>query len=155
MSKHRTWAWVTLTESVCNLILSIILVRPYGIIGDAFGTAIPLTCSFVLFMPQHLCRLLGIRLRTYLREAFVLPALITIPLVLTLLLMKRWFIPHHYRQLVVQLAIGGIVYGSGLLWVYGTKRFLKTGELAANPEPAATETDTNTSPVNVAEYVDN
>jgi O-antigen/teichoic acid export membrane protein len=64
MSKHRTWAYVTLIEGVCNLILSIVLVRYYGIVGDAIGTAIPLTCSMLLFMPLHLCRLLGIRLRT-------------------------------------------------------------------------------------------
>lgn len=154
MSKHRTWAWVTLIEGVCNLILSILLVRPYGIIGDALGTAIPLTCSFVLFMPQHLCRLLGIRLRTYLREAFVLPLLITAPLVLVLLLMKRWFIPHNYRQLAVQLLIGGTVYGLGLLWAFTTKRALKVGELAAKPDLAPVETDMSASALSVAEYSD-
>lgn len=156
MSKHRTWAWVTLIEGVCNLTLSIILVHlGYGIIGDAWGTAIPLTCSFVLFMPRHLCRLLGIRLRTYLREAFVLPFLITVPLVLVLLLMKKWFIPHTYRQLGVQLAIGGAVYGLGLLWLYATKRVLKTGELAANPESELIEKTQMSAPaVSVAEYSD-
>src|SRR5439155_4281033 len=44
MGKHRTLAIVTLVEGLSNLILSILLVRPYGIIGDAVGTAIPLTC---------------------------------------------------------------------------------------------------------------
>ena len=52
MAKHRTWAWVVLAEGVANLILSIILVRPYGIMGDAIGTAIPLTCSMILFLPH-------------------------------------------------------------------------------------------------------
>jgi len=154
MSKHRTWAWVTLIEGVCNLILSVILVRPYGIIGDAFGTAIPLTCSMVLFMPQHLCRLLGIRLRTYLREAFVLPLLITVPLVVALLLMKRWFIPHTYRQLAVQLLIGGTVYGLGLLWVFATNRALRIGELAPKQEPALIEDGMSASALSVAEYSD-
>lgn len=162
MSKHRTWAVVTLIEGVCNLILSVVLVRvlmrPYGmmggIIGDALGTAIPLTCSFVFFMPQHLCRLLGIRLRTYLREAFVLPLLITIPLVLVLLLMKRWFIPHTYRQLAVQLGIGGAVYGLGLLWAFKTNRILKLGELAAKPEALPIENDMAAPELNVPEYTE-
>lgn len=154
MSKHRTWAWVTLIEGVCNLTLSILLVRPYGIIGDALGTAIPLTCSFVLFMPGHLCRLLGIRLRTYLREAFVLPFLITVPLVAVLLLMKKWFIPHTYRQLAVQLAIGGAVYGLGLLWVYVTDRALRTGELAATKESTPIDNNLTTSAARVPEYID-
>jgi O-antigen/teichoic acid export membrane protein len=139
IGKHRTWAFVTLAEGVCNLILSLILVRPYGIIGDAYGTAIPLACSMILFMPGHLSRKLGIRLRTYLREAYTLPLLITTPLVLVLLLMRRWFIPHNYRQLAVQLAIGGVVYGLGLLWVIATKRAFQVGELAVKEKPAPLE----------------
>jgi biotin transporter BioY len=85
-------------------------------------------------MPLHLCRLLGIRLRTYLREGFVLPFLVTAPLVAVLLLMRRWYIPHTYRQLAPQLLIAGVVYGLGLLWLYTTGRAMKTGELAAQKE---------------------
>jgi O-antigen/teichoic acid export membrane protein len=129
MSKHGTWAKITLIEGVANLILSILLVRPYGIIGDAFGTAIPLACSTIFFMPRHVSKLLDIRLRTYLREAYVLPFLLTMPLVGVLLLMKQWFVPHNYRGLGLQLLIGGAVYGAGLLWAYLTNKALRTGEL--------------------------
>src|SRR5882757_6226624 len=129
MSKHSTWAKVTLIEGVSNLILSIILVRPFGIIGDAFGTAIPLACSTIFFMPWHVSNLLHIRLRTYLREAYMLPFLLTIPLVAVLLLMKQWFVPQNYHGLGLQLLIGGAVYGAGLLWAYLSNRALHTGEL--------------------------
>jgi len=139
MSKHGTWAKITLIEGVSNLILSILLVRlGFGIIGDAFGTAIPLACSTIFFMPRHVSKLLDIRLRTYLREAYVLPFLLTMPLVATLLLMKQWFVPHNYRELILQLAIGGAVYGAGLAWAYFTNRALRTGELVVrkkDPEP--------------------
>jgi O-antigen/teichoic acid export membrane protein len=134
ISKHRTWAFVTLAEGISNLILSILLVRPYGIIGDALGTAIPLTCSMVFFMPGHLCKQLGIRLWTYLREAFVLPIAVSTPLVLALLLMRRWFVAHNYWQLGIQLVVGGIVYGLGLAWVFLTSRALRVGPLAAVQE---------------------
>jgi hypothetical protein len=65
ISKHRTWAFVTLSEGIVNLLLSITLVHYfqranhgpyYGIYGDALGTAIPLACTMTLFMPWHLCR---------------------------------------------------------------------------------------------------
>jgi O-antigen/teichoic acid export membrane protein len=139
-SRHRTWAVVTLTEGICNVILSVILIRPYGIVGDALGTAIPMTFSMVLFMPRHLCRQLGVRLGTYLREAFVLPALITIPLAAVLWLMKFWFIPHNYRQLGVQFLIAGSVYGLGLLWAYRSKRLLRVDEASIKePEGVSTE----------------
>jgi O-antigen/teichoic acid export membrane protein len=144
MSKHRTWAVVTLIEAIANVILSVVLVRPYGIVGDAFGTAIPLMCSMILFMPRHLCRILGIRLGNYLREAFVLPLLITAPLVLVLLLMQRWFIPHTYRQLAIQLLISGAVYGLGLLWVFASKRALQVGELTPQENFAPIENGTGT-----------
>jgi O-antigen/teichoic acid export membrane protein len=139
MSKHGTWAKITLIEGVSNLILSIILVRPFGIIGDAFGTAIPLACSTIFFMPRHVCNLLGIRLRTYLREAYVLPFLLTMPLAAVLLLLKQWFVPHNYRGLGLQLLIGGAVYGSGLLWAYLTDKALRTGELAIRTDPKPDE----------------
>lgn len=142
ISKHRTWAFVTLAEGVSNLLLSILLVkllRPrgeeFGIIGDALGTAIPLTCSMVFFMPGHLCKQLGIRLRTYLREAFVLPLLITAPLVVVLLLMQRWFVPHRYLELGFQLLVAAVVYGAGLAWLYFTNRALRVGRLT---DPQAT-----------------
>lgn len=155
MSKHRTWAYVTLIEGVCNLILSIALIPHYGIIGDSFGTAIPLMCSMVFFMPHHLCRLLGIRIRTYLREAFVLPFLITAPTAAVLLLMQRWFIPHTYRQLALQLLIGGVVYGLGLIWVYATGRALRAGELAAQQESLAMDNSMNVAATpGLVEYSD-
>ncbi|HST11272.1 MAG TPA: oligosaccharide flippase family protein [Terriglobales bacterium] len=81
MAKHKPLAWVTLMESVANLVLSIVLIRPFGIVGDAFGTAIPLMCTSFLFLPRHMCRLLGVRMGTCLREAYTLPVLLTLPLV--------------------------------------------------------------------------
>jgi len=138
MAKHRTWAWVVLAEGISNVILSVILVRPYGILGDAIGTAIPLTCSMVFFLPGHLCKLLGIKLRTYLSRAFLLPIVLNIPLVVCLLLMRRWFIPHHMTELLVQLLIAGGVYAVSLTWAFWTHRAWDVGKLAANPEDEAT-----------------
>jgi O-antigen/teichoic acid export membrane protein len=130
LAKHQTWAKVVLIEGVANVILSIILVQRFGIIGDALGTAIPLSCSMLLFLPWHLCRLLDIRLRTYISRAFVFPLLLCIPLVLVLMALQSWFIPHTYFQLGFQLLIAGIVYGGSLLWAIATKRAFEVGELS-------------------------
>ncbi len=134
MAKHRTWAWVVLAEGVSNLVLSILLVRPYGIMGDAIGTAIPLTCSMIFFLPQHLCKLLGIKLRTYIYRAFLLPLVLCIPLIAVLLLMQRWFIPHHFGPLLIQLVIAGLVYGLALAWAFWTKRAWDVGHLGSNQD---------------------
>jgi O-antigen/teichoic acid export membrane protein len=130
MSKHGTWAIVTLVEGVSNLILSIILVQKWGIIGDALGTAIPLTCSVLFFMPRHLCKKLDVPLWTYVRESYTLPFLLCLPLTAVLLLMQRWFVPHNYKGLGLQLLIAGAVYGSGLLWAIRTNNALRVEESA-------------------------
>lgn len=51
MAKHRILAWITSMEAMANLILSIVLIRHYGILGDALGTAIPLMCTALFFLP--------------------------------------------------------------------------------------------------------
>jgi O-antigen/teichoic acid export membrane protein len=138
LAKHRTWAWIVLAEGTANLILSVLLVRPYGIMGDAIGTAIPLSCSMIFFLPRHLCHLLGIKLRTYLYRAFVFPLALCVPLIAALLLMRLWFVPHRLSQLLVQLVIAGLVYGVGLAWAFWTHRAWDVGHLGTNQEDEVT-----------------
>ena len=135
MARHGTWAWVVLIEGIANLILSIVLVRRFGIIGDALGTAIPLTCTMVFFLPRHVCRLLDIPLKAYLSQAYLLPLSLCAPLVAVLLWMRHWFVAHTYLQLAIQLLIGSAVYGIGLLWAIWTHRAWKIDELSGEKQP--------------------
>jgi O-antigen/teichoic acid export membrane protein len=122
MAKHKTLAIVTLMEGCANLFLSILLVRRFGILGDAVGTAIPLFCTTLFFMPRHLCRVLKMSIGVYLRQAFLLPLMLCAPLVAVLLLMRHWFIAHNYFQLAIHLGVGSAVYGVGLLWAIWTRK---------------------------------
>jgi O-antigen/teichoic acid export membrane protein len=139
MSKHGKLAIVSLIEGIANIVLSILLVRPLGIMGDALGTAIPLLCTYVVFMPRHLCSLLGVRVRTYLVQAYLLPVMLCAPMVVVLLLLKRWVVPHSYRQLIPQLLIGGLVYSIGLGWAYKSNRALHAGDLFKPAAPVQLE----------------
>jgi O-antigen/teichoic acid export membrane protein len=130
MAKHKPLAWVSLMESIANLILSIILIRPFGIVGDAVGTAIPLLCTGFFFLPRHLCRILGVQTRTFLREAYTLPLMLSVPLVATLLLMRHWFVARTYPELGLQIFIGLLPYGLGACWAFWTKRLWQVGELS-------------------------
>jgi O-antigen/teichoic acid export membrane protein len=132
IGRHGKLAIATLIEGVSNLILSILLVRHYGIIGDALGTAIPLTCTMVFFLPLHLSHVLGVRVRTFLRQAFALPILLCTPMVVTLLLMQRWFVPHGYRQLAIHLLVGAVVYGAGLLWAFLSNTALHVEQITSS-----------------------
>jgi O-antigen/teichoic acid export membrane protein len=130
MSKHGTLAVVILIEGIANLVLSILLVRPFGILGDAFGTAIPLLGTFIFFMPAHLCSRLGVRLTTFVRQAYLLPLTVCAPMIVVLLLLRSWQVPHTYRQLAVQLVAAGLVYCLSLLWAHATNRTLHVEDLS-------------------------
>lgn len=121
MGLHRSLAIVALLEGVANVALSVALVRPWGIIGDAMGTAVPLLCTALFFLPRHLCRQLRVPLIKFLREAYVAPALLCVPLTLALLLMQHLNYAHNYWQLLLNLTVGGAVYGAGVSWLILTR----------------------------------
>jgi O-antigen/teichoic acid export membrane protein len=141
MSKHGKFAVIALIEGASNVILSIVLVRPFGILGDAWGTAIPLACTYVLFMPHHLCSRLSIRVSTYLRQAYLLPLLLSVPTVILLLLMQKWFVPHSYRGLAVQLLAAGVVYAACVGWAYATGKALHVAEVTTSADSAPAEVE--------------
>ncbi len=117
MGRHKALAVVNAAEGVVNVLLSIALIHYWGIVGDALGTAIPLALTSVLFLPPYVCRLLGVPLGEFLREAYLLPLALCAPLVATLLFMQHVFRAWSYPQLAVQVVAGGLVYGIGALWV--------------------------------------
>jgi O-antigen/teichoic acid export membrane protein len=134
MARHKSLAWVTGMEAIVNIILSIILIRPFGIIGDALGTAIPLTCTMLYFMPRHLCRILKVRVGTFLIEAYALPIMLCVPLLVALLLMRRWFFAHNYWQVGLQIIISLVPYGLGIAWAIWTGRVWKVDGLSVRKE---------------------
>ncbi|MGH9513959.1 MAG: polysaccharide biosynthesis C-terminal domain-containing protein [Terriglobales bacterium] len=139
MGKHQTLAIVSLVEGISNLVLSILLVRPYGIIGDAIGTAIPLTCTMIFFMPRHLCGKLGLRVSTFLRRAYSLPAVLCLPMVAVLLLLHHHSVAHTRLQLAIQVLAAGLTYGLCMLWAFLTEKAFHVGDLGPFREHAVFE----------------
>jgi hypothetical protein len=121
MSMHKSLAIIVLMEGAANVILSIALVRPWGIVGDAIGTAIPLLCTALVFLPRHMCRRLEVPLRKFIPEAYFYPVVLCIPMAFALALMQRTFYAHRYPQLLLNLLVGWAVYGSGVLWFLLTR----------------------------------
>ena len=61
-------------EGVCNLVISLALVRSYGLIGVALGTLIPALLFQGFVQPLSVCQSLQISLRTYCRQVLMRPA---------------------------------------------------------------------------------
>jgi O-antigen/teichoic acid export membrane protein len=131
LGNHRTYAVVTLIEGVANLILSIALVPALGIVGDALGTAIPLGFTAIAFLPRHMKKQIGVPVGTFLREAYTLPVLLTLPLVVALWLANRFLYPRNLVQLAAETLAASSIYGVGLLWAYRTNRVFHVAQIAA------------------------
>ncbi len=139
LGKHRTLATITVIEGVANLILSIALVPQLGIVGDALGTAIPLSFTCLWFLPRHLKKQIGVPVGTFLREAYTLPILLTLPLVAALWLANRSFYPRNLVQLAIEILAVSSIYGVGLLWAYRTGRAFHVAEIAGLTRPTPPE----------------
>jgi O-antigen/teichoic acid export membrane protein len=120
--RHKTMALVVLFEGVANLVLSILLVRPYGIVGDALGTAIPLAATSVFFLPQYLCSTLNLSVVQFVKESYLASLICSIPLALTLEALNRLFPAPSYPALVLEMAVGIVVYGLCLLAIFAIQR---------------------------------
>lgn len=131
MARHQWLAGVVLVEGIINLLLSIPLTYRYGIAGCALGTAIPMIFTYVVFLPAHTCRVLGVSLRSFLAEAYTAPLLLCLPLVMVLLTMHRWFAANTWLSLGAYAVVSGVVY-TALVYYF---MFVK-GPHNARHEPA-------------------
>jgi O-antigen/teichoic acid export membrane protein len=123
LGRLRLLTLVITFDGVVNLILSIILLRHWGILGVALGTAIPLACTSLLFLPQYLCRLLDIRLHDFLRQAYLLPLGLTSAMTVELLFLRQFFQPHSYGGLFLEVLSAGVVYFGAFLCFVIARQF--------------------------------
>jgi hypothetical protein len=56
--------------------------------------------------------------------------------VIVLLLLKRWFVPHHFLQLMVQVTIGLGVYSIGVAWAAWKKKIWNVEGLSCDERDA-------------------
>ena len=90
--QHRYLARISVLGAVANLLLSIPLVKSWGIAGVALGTAIPvsITCAALIF--PRACRLVGLSVwRGY--RLIVWPAVWPATLVLSAITLTKPFVP--------------------------------------------------------------
>ena len=108
--RHRVVAFSCLGEAVLNLVLSIWLVRRYGIVGAAVGTAVSVTISNVLVQMPAACRLLDMPIGGFLRRISA-PALIALaPGITVAWLLRTAASPSTFVEIVIAGAIVGVVY---------------------------------------------
>jgi O-antigen/teichoic acid export membrane protein len=79
LNRHRSMALIYLGEGVINLVLSLALARPLGIIGVALGTAIPRLIVSCYFGPGFAREVLQVSRTTFALDAWLRPLLAMVP----------------------------------------------------------------------------
>lgn len=102
--------WINVGEAVANLAISVLLVRPYGLMGVAAGTAIPMWICYGLIMPVFMVRRYQIRWRDYIQS-------VVRPVVFTCLVFGPicWFAvtrfyPRSWWDLLGSATVASLVY---------------------------------------------
>jgi O-antigen/teichoic acid export membrane protein len=138
--RHRLVALCAVTEAVCNLVLSLLLVGPLGTFGVALGTAIPVTLVHVLILMPAACRDTSMPVTTFLRGVARAPLAGSVPAVGVWTLLTAWVPPASLWMMFIQSAAVGAVYAAAV-WSVGLERTTRT-RYAAHLREAARWTRT-------------
>jgi O-antigen/teichoic acid export membrane protein len=101
IAKHRYFAIVNIAEGICNLVLSIILVRYLGMLGVALGTLIPLVITRLFIMPFYLAKCVGLQLGKYYSIILGVAGATALYLFAFQLAAKDFIVVPHYAYIVL------------------------------------------------------
>jgi len=106
ISMHKPLAKIYFVEALCNLALSVALIRPMGIYGVAWGTTLPSLAVSLVFWPWYVRHTLGIPVSTYLISTWLRPAIAAMPFViLTYIVERLWPAPNLFAFFLQTIAI--------------------------------------------------
>jgi O-antigen/teichoic acid export membrane protein len=103
ISKHRAVVPVAIAEALCNLGLSLLLVRKMGVVGVAWGTTIPDAMVHLLFWPWYVHRVLGIKVWDYMYWTWLRPAVSILPFVCATYFAERFWPTANLRLFFFQV----------------------------------------------------
>ncbi len=128
---HRFLAFTNLTIALVNVALSLLLIRSYGLIGQAVGTLIPVAAGSLFVLWPAACRRVGLGPMSAFFEA-VWPPLWPVALMAAVVLPLRSALPERLSAVALAAAVGTVCYFIGLV-AFGVKRHereLYLGKLA-------------------------
>ena len=105
MARHRLLAISAIASGLANLVISVALVRPLGLVGVALGTLIPTTLECLFFVTPYSMRVIGVDLRTALKAIF-LPVMAPAIIMGSVLIGLRYLL--NPVAMIAILAVGGI-----------------------------------------------
>jgi O-antigen/teichoic acid export membrane protein len=118
--EHRMLAFVNIGTGIVNLILSLALIKPFGLVGVAYGTLIPIAASSIFVLYPAACRRVGLPVRKAVLHS-VLPTVWPAFIVGLVLAMTRHISSGTLLAVVAQ-AVGGSALYLALFFVIAIGR---------------------------------
>ena len=112
ISKHNFFAYVTIIEGLTNVILSILLVKKFGLIGVALGTAIPMFFVKTFIQPFYVCKIIKLSVFEYFLKSILRPLAASIGFIVIISTIK-WIGPaalNSYFNMLVFLGISSLIF---------------------------------------------
>jgi O-antigen/teichoic acid export membrane protein len=110
VSRHRGAMMLSLLNAVLNLVLSLLWVKPFGLVGVAMGTAVPLALVSGLAGMVYGCHALRLPFRHYFREGMLKPGLATLGFVVPALIAQWTLHPVGWAPLLGTCAACWLVF---------------------------------------------
>ena len=107
--EHRMLAWTNLGTGVVNVLLSIALIKPYGLVGVAVGTLIPIACSSIFIVQPAACRRVQLPMSVAFRQS-VWPAIWPAFVVSAVLALTRDLSSGTLLAVALQAVSAGLLY---------------------------------------------
>jgi O-antigen/teichoic acid export membrane protein len=121
LSRHRILALSSLGNGIANLILSLLLVRPYGLVGVAMGTMLPTIVEYFLVVLPYSLDAIGVRLREAIGDIFVPALLPAAPTFLVLYALRGILEPASFLSIALIACAGLGVYAIAYLSMAGNQ----------------------------------
>ena len=119
IGRHRPLALLSASSALLNLVLSVILVRRFGLAGVAFGTLLATTLEVVIATPWAL-RVAGVGARAAVTSIFAPSLAGAVPCALVLLGLRRLLQPDGLVLLGVVGSAGVVAFAAGYLCLPAT-----------------------------------
>src|SRR4029453_10075928 len=110
LAKPRIPAIMRICEAVANIVLSVILVRKFGLIGSALGTMIPNIIITAIVLPAAVPTLMPVALKDYYVSTYLRPLLASLPFWLAFSAIDRVVAPTTLVTFLGKVGAGLIAY---------------------------------------------
>jgi O-antigen/teichoic acid export membrane protein len=117
ISQHRGVAIMRLVDGAISLTLNIVLIQKLGLIGVAIGTAISQVLVVLLWLPQYVCKKIGINVWVYFAGVYGRSFLAALPFVAGAWYIESVVSPQGMLQFFGAVFVNSLLYLISVYWV--------------------------------------